>query len=68
MGNVQAQRADLSPEIVALLERAAELLNLGAGDCRYEVILSEGRVRYAYLHARHDREQLAERFNRPPAA
>ena len=55
---------DVRPDLRALLEYVGEQLGLGAGDTRYEVILSGGRFRYLYAHQRIDSKEL-ERWSPP---
>jgi hypothetical protein len=49
---------DIPPDLRGLLEYAAERLNLGVGDVRFEVILADGRFRYLFRHERLDRQQI----------
>ena len=56
-------REGLPLDIVALLELAAELLLLGDGESRLEVIFHEGVLRHCWRHEQIDRLQLAERYN-----
>lgn len=64
--SAQPERLPRAVDAVRLLELAAELLDLTAGDTRLEAIFADGKLRYIYRHERLDREQVAERFTGAP--
>jgi hypothetical protein len=66
-GDKSVEARDLPPDVVDLLELAAERVDLGVGDARLEAVYKDGVLRYTYLHVGAiDRHELRRRF--PPPA